>query len=683
MIAILQPPHPQVSAAHIESMSAARAACTEIVALCLGAALEQHVGSAAGAGDDAGIGVGAGVSALVTVRVTEATTLALSGERAVACVGVDVLGQTCGALPGDSMSLLSALTGYTRTHAEWATSLSRAGIRRLDIRTAGKDDAAIRCYAMLVPSTDTIEREVEKAEGKPWQAPLIAVAGVPKPEEMCGGGFQIELHLSSASDDDEAAPALTSAACVNALEVLVRASALLLPACDVQLVLAGAEAENEQSEQPTERIIVALSGVSSALPLLERMLRVQNLWRPPAAVEDEAMDAAAPTVLVASGQASEVFGTGNKRVTWSVDVLLVHRAREVPTPPTVDAMDVAKANAALPGARVVGASLFCFNQSSLLHTPQVGVLGALRAKSTAADLKEAFGLMVRGCDVQSEEEAINHSAGACALLRYAQGTDADAVTVRPETMVVHRRCFTLQGGALSIAGAALGRNNEARLFKAALMRALMALKAASGGALASPFERGLHSHGLPALSRAMSRIMLGGPSPSMHELAAALVQRDTAPAEDEQAGSTELELSSVGAAHKREDAAVTPARVEQAICAALLRVLDLQHQARATKKGPPDEGGAVDDEADEELAPEVGEEDPDEPSLDAWRASRRGRSPESSWVDTQELSDAEAEAIFPTGKRQSTRVEPAQQTSPGAAAESPVNAPAEDEGWLL
>ncbi len=672
----MRAPLPCAHQASPRDMSAKRAhaRCLEAVSLCVGAAIELAGASSAalapeGEDDDAA------ALPLLTVRVTQARAVDLvSGESVVQCVGVDVLGDACASLPRELPALLRTLS--VTCPAEWVATLHDAGVKRVELRTADASDITIRCYTMLTPKPDEVVREVEHiADGRTWLPPLLQTDSAPKPKELTGGGFQLELSFETASSDGAAAAAPAWRACIADLEVLIRGTALLLPACDVQLVSAAYEPASQpdapDDDAPTalaERLICCVTGTGPGAPLLDRFMRAHGMQQLASDVEDVAADArpiahrVAPAPLVAAGRASQDFGVGKRCVTWTVTAMLVSssEAQQQQLNGAAAAPTDAVEDVVLPPRRASGASLYCFNQSAALAAPTAGTLSALRAKTTAADWRAAFGLSVCGCDVLAVDDdtsgtAPTPAAGACAFLRFARGSEGEGAAL-PTTIVLHRR-YSAAGGTPpgSIAAAPLGPKNEAKLVKAALSQALHELKASTGGALSSAFERGMRSHGLPAVARAMARIMLsGGAAPLLRDLAEAVVQHHAPPL----LPAAEMDED----ADEEEAGDVTHARVEQALTAALLGALDSQHQPRVPK---PDEPGrdaqapAADESAGHQ--PEGSAEDDElqhDPPASEERPLRRGRSPALSDGGAAlpiTKSDDEADDIFPRGKRQSVR----------------------------
>jgi hypothetical protein len=727
------------------SAAAAHATLRGVCAGFLAVALE-----AAAAPDESAIDPGGVVDAaasppppalpLVTVRLAEAPPTADGGgARFVERISCDLWQHTGSpVLPEGPVALARALTGGACAR-EWATKLWKAGVARLDARTAAPADAFIRCFSYLV--RDELAAQDAEEGRRAWVLPLLPAGNAPKQLDMLrGGGLSLELTFRAREAAGADLPSPPSPALlVSTLTELVRACALLGPPADVQLELGSfAAAPGRQEERdsadaaallpagdapalqpqgaPTlqEAVVAAVKGSLCAGTTAERakaavaaFLRGEEPEKPApdaappadeaaagaatgegadAALDADAADAAAIDagegngLTVALGHAEHASGAGDKRVVWSLTAV-VARAGIAPEPARADEPPGADVDAAdAPAASLSHlAGVYCFCQSALQADPPTGVLDCLRAKTTTAEWKTAFGLHLRACETAADKRnAAADDAGAaaaaaaeCASLRFFAH---EAHTVHPTLLLLHRRC-TLQRppGAAAAKLPMLGRKTEAALVKAALFAALADFKAATGGG--TSFERGMRTDGLPAVALAAAKIVMAS-GLELRVSALTLVGRHQ-------------EQQLVRAEREEDDGQLSQAGVQQAVLDALLKALDasvsLGGGAAAAASAddepaaanPPDAGAGMENAPVEQDAAMSSDGEEDLASLQSGLRGVRARSDDGSSQD----------AIFPTqptkrrvGASPSRAVQP-EPTQPAPASHGePAD---EDDGWFM
>jgi hypothetical protein len=649
----------------------------------------------------------------VTVRLTEAAPVADGGSvRVVEAIAVDVLGASpC--VPEGAAALARVLTAGAPAR-EWATALWRAGVTRVDVRTASPTDAFARCFAYL--ASDEIAN-VQDVDARAWALPLLPAENMAKPEHMLGrGGFQLELTCrapgAAQASVETLLPAPPAFAPVGAmLTQLVHASALLAPHAELQLEMetfdaaAALPADQHNSHPATDvalveptapalRHSVALS-VRCAAGLLSSAERVTSAVRAhllsstvvlavpsgdvqpaasaaadgAAAAEGAAVAAAAANIAVAVGHAEHASGAADKRVVWSFTAVV---ARHGPAPELPPSGDAALGDT---GEHVAAVYYFC--QSALQATLTAGALDHLRAKSTVEAWRTAFGLRLRGCRAAAAEEEDGEppagaAAGAAAAELRFSVRDADSAHT-PTLLVLYRRC-KLHQPHLKLPP--LGRKREASLVKAAVAAALLEFKAVTG--FGTVFERGLRSHGLPAVAGAAIKIIAGG-GPGLQQVAADFFRRWQ-----------ERQLLPASSAHDAGD--VAQPDVERSMLDALRSALDLDGAA-----GLGSAAVAADDSnaersaagADDELAADWGDalpcaalysEGEEVLSLSPARRAARARSADDA---DETAAAASVDDVFPA-----QRAKRRMGTSPAPAYEAPNRVTAADsgsdqDGWFM
>jgi hypothetical protein len=539
-------------------LAAALEAAASLVADPLAAEL------ASGLPDDDSMPLPAPPSAAVTVRLTEAATVAdCGGVRVVDAIAVDILSASP-SVPEGAAALVRVLTAGAPAR-EWATALWRAGVTRLDVRTAAPTDAFARCFAYLAHDEVTAVQDVD---ARAWALPLLPAENLAKPEDMLGrGGFQLELtfrapraaHASAA--DLPTPPTLAPVAAM--LTQLVHASALLAPHADLQLEMgtydaAAAPLADQHTSDPTADVAaapgveavgivptlrhsVALSvrsasgtmfcaervksavlahllrsaaqGSTNLVPLSQVVQSTASAAAGDASSSaSAAAAAAAAAIIVAAGHAEHASGPADKQMVWSFTAIVARHGAAPELPPS--------GGAALGNSDDHVAAVYFFCQSALQAALTAGALDYFRAKTTAADWKTAFGLHLRGCSMTAEDDAEpadSAAAAECARLRFF-AHDADSAPP-PTLLVLYRRC-KLHQPHLKLPP--LGRKREMSLVKAAVTAALLDFKAATG--FGTVFERGLRSHGLPAVAVSAMKIIAGG-GPGLRQAANDLFHR--------------------------------------------------------------------------------------------------------------------------------------------------------------
>lgn len=342
---------------------------------------------------------------------------------------------------------------------------------RRDMRVASL--ASLTSYvgaqeAVVAPAADN----APPAEPQAWLF-VQQGAAVDKPKDMGGCGFQVELSF------DDALPRL-----LPCLSALMRAAALLKPCMHMQLVTSAAAGANTPHGE-TDTVVLRIAASEAAPMAFYRALH----------------PALADGVLAANGAVRYCSKMCDADVSATV-------LRGCAAPPATE-----------DGDDEVSCPLFLFVNCVLQDEPSAGVLAALRAKTTAASWL-AYGMRLTGGALADVEDLSVDAqwSGHLIQLRFAAAHDDLPPPIVMALSIRHR-----MGASL------LGPKTEARLVKAALSRALHALKEDSGGRLASAAERDLRAHGLPAVARAVARIarassLASGIAPLVEALLAARLE---------------------------------------------------------------------------------------------------------------------------------------------------------------
>jgi len=387
----------------------------------------------------------------------------------------------------------SLLESVVASMPKWRT----LAIRR-DMRVASL--ASLTSYVggqeMVAPAADS---DAPPAEPQAWLF-VQQGAAVDKPKDMGGCGFQVELTLSF----DDGLPRL-----LPCLSALMRAAALLKPCMHMQLVTsAAAGAHTPHGETDTV------------------VLRIAASQAEPMAFYRALHPALADGVLAADGAVRYCSKVCDADVSATV-------LRGCAAPPAAEDAGVARLHV---GDAEASCPLFLFVNCVLQDEPSTGVLAALRAKTTAASWL-AYGLRLTGGALADVEDLSVDTqwAGHLIQLRFAAAHDDLPPPIVMALSIRHR-----MGASL------LGPKIEARLVKAALSRALHALKEDSGGRLASAAERDLRAHGLPAVARAVARIarassLASGIAPLVEALLAARLEDACEPPPVDAASEDELD----------------------------------------------------------------------------------------------------------------------------------------------
>lgn len=444
-----------------------------------------------------------------------APTVTLRLSEAARCITTDVLGARVAAfsVPVAAPALSRMLTNGASAR-EWASRLWHAGVSCLHARIISPADACLHDWKYLVADEVSADDNTARA----WTLPLAQTESTPLSAELRGnGGFQLMLELRSTATERQL-PELQAL-----LSRLVRSSTLLAPAADLQLeVERVARAPLDASAPPTDLIqpqtppttmLVSSRSGAAGGSKLERLKQAAaaHLATCTAALGEQVEgavrdDSGVPVEAVlntvqSAGFAQLKTGTGDKRVTWTVTAVLASSSAAA-EPREDNATDVGGA----PDAAACLTPVYCFVNSVLQQHPPAALLDVLRAKATAAEWKQAFGLVLLGCEDIAVEHVItlDSSFSSCLTLRFAQG---DSPTVHPALIVLHRRCSQpLPRNTTALPK--LGRRRELALMKAALFAALRDFKAATGGG--SRFERNLRTHGFSAVAAAVSKMAVAG-----------------------------------------------------------------------------------------------------------------------------------------------------------------------------
>ena len=469
---------------------------------------------------------------LLTVTVIHAGSLA--GE--VQALSVDVLCDSC-ELPTEPADLAALLTStMASTEASGlgdatplVAMLAHSGVERLDMHVLSSS-LLLRNLQLFVPAT--------AATDVPVAPVLLPAASVPKPDDMSGGGFRADLLLARQAD-----LCVPGTAMFDALKSILQRTALLLPFCDLSLVLEAAAADGSAAGGVVANQCVHVHrGDQGDTPLPDRLASILD-----GGAHVSAGSEARVPVIAAVGCARDALSVRGGSLVWAVDVLLVCQPR-----PLADTDDPGLAQ-----PQEAAVVLVCQHavQSSVMCD---AMLATLRSKRLARELWTLCGVR------------ISPAAGAHVGIAFKA---SQAGAPLPHTLVIHFTCTphnkdgTMAWPRRTVAPLSAARRRK--MVCAALLGAFHHLKEQCRHAplvglpsLASPFEQALRAQGLPAAGTAIARIL--GAGPAAH-LAAALLDR-WSPAARADGGQPAGDAAS--------NQPPSPPSLAQAVTAALLDALD-------------------------------------------------------------------------------------------------------------
>lgn len=455
----------------------------------------------------------------------------------VHALSVDVLCDSCAELPTEPAGLVALLTAamvvaeasgvsdVADAGAAFVAMLMNAGVEVLELHVSSSS-LLLNHHQLFVPATASPD--------VPLAPVLLPAASVPKPEDMTGGGFRVDLLLARQLGDASSGPdpSVPGPAMFDALKGILERTALLLPYCDLSLAL-----EARDGCAPG-RTIAVHRGDQGDTPLPDRLSSVLD-GGGHVSVGSEAR----LPVIAAVGSAADALAVRGGSLLWAVDVLLVCRPQPV-------AGTDAPGHALPQEADVV---LICQHAVQTTGVSD-GVLATLRSKRLAAELWTLCGVH------------INTEGGALASGMTFKASQAGAPL--PHKLVIHVTCTPHNKDGTTAwprrAVAPLSAARRRKMVCAALLGAFHKLKEQSA-ALTSPFEQTLRAQGLPAAATAIARIL--GTGQAAH-LAAALVDR-LAPAP----AGAHADPSTADAAADQLPPPLPPS-LAQAVTAALLDALD-------------------------------------------------------------------------------------------------------------
>ena len=462
----------------------------------------------------------------------------LAGE--VQALSVDVLCDSC-ELPTEPADLAALLTSVTAVAEALLTTsglcdatpfvamLTRAGVERLDMHVLSSS-LLLSNLQLFVPAT--------AATDVPVAPVLLPAASVPKPDDMSGGGFRADLLLARQAD-----LCVPGTAMFDALKSILQRTALLLPFCDLSLVLEAAAADGSAAGGVVANQCVHVHrGDQGDTPLPDRLASILD-----GGAHVSAGSEARVPVIAAVGCARDALSVRGGSLVWAVDVLLVCQPR-----PLADTDDPGLAQ-----PQEAAVVLVCQHavQSSVMCD---AMLATLRSKRLARELWTLCGVR------------ISPAAGAHVGIAFKA---SQAGAPLPHTLVIHFTCTphnkdgTMAWPRRTVAPLSAARRRK--MVCAALLGAFHHLKEQCRHAplvglpsLASPFEQALRAQGLPAAGTAIARIL--GAGPAAH-LAAALLDR-WSPAARADGGQPAGDAAS--------NQPPSPPSLAQAVTAALLDALD-------------------------------------------------------------------------------------------------------------
>lgn len=555
--------------------SAAMAALGDACAVFLGAALEAAEQRSA-VPHNLAAHTGQPAAPLVTLRLSDVILSPPADHvRRVRCLTVDVLGEHVAALPTSAPALSRVLTNGACAR-QWASRLWRAGVAKLEARVIEPAGGLIRSWVYLTAD------EERGDDTRAWTLPLVQTESTPLSAELRGQcGFQLLLEMRCSAT--EAPPPCAALECL--LIQLLRSSFLLAPSADLQLEVERASLQalsprvgRTPPPLPQTTALLSYRSLSAARSKLERLkdaaaAHLTASYEAASTLDRDAamqllgpgVEAGASNTVQSAGYAQLVTGAGDKRATWTVTAV-------VASPPQADRATAEQGCSEAP--------IFCFANSVVLQHPPPALLDVLRAKTTAAEWKSAFGLTIGGCILVSEQAGDSGDCSrapqfsACVSLRFAA-----CDSIQPALFLLHRACLIRQPLSLGAKLPKLGRKREAALVKAALSAALRDFKIATGGG--SRCERMLRKRGLPAIAAAVSKVASTG-GQELRRCSAALAEQQPNAALPETA-ETDAADEAPGAAVDAEARAL-----EKAVFASLLEVLagDLPAELPAPEAEP-------------------------------------------------------------------------------------------------
>ena len=260
-----------------------------------------------------------GAAPLLTVGIQVGS---LAGE--VQALSVDVLCDSC-ELPTEPADLAALLTSATAVAKALLTTsglcdatpfvamLTRAGVERLDMHVLSSS-LLLSNLQLFVPAT--------AATDVPVAPVLLPAASMPKHDDMSGGGFRVDLLLARQTD-----LCVPASAMFDALKGILQRTALLLPYCDLSLVLEAASADGSATGGAVEhqsRCAHVHRGDQGDTPLPDRLASILD----GGAHVSVGAEARVP-VIAAVGCARDALAVKGGSLVWAVDMLLVCQPRPV------------------------------------------------------------------------------------------------------------------------------------------------------------------------------------------------------------------------------------------------------------------------------------------------------------------------------------------------------------------
>jgi hypothetical protein len=423
----------------------------------------------------------------------------------VEALSVDVLCDSC-VLPTEPADLVALLTASiavadasgSSDATPFVATLMRAGVDRLDMHVLSSSPLLSNLQLFVPAGSSDV----------PVAPVLLPAASVPKPVDMSGGGFRVDLLLARQAPDPAGGsdPCLPGTAMFDALTGILRRTALLLPFCDLSLVLEALGGSATGGIVANQSVHVH-RGDQGDTPLPDRLACILDGGAHVAA----GSQARVPVIGAVGSATDAVKGVA---LVWAVDVLLVSQP--------LLASDTDDPGHAQPQEAAV--VLLCQHAVQPFGMSDA-MLAALRSKRLATELWTLCGVR------------ISPAAGAHAGIVFKA---SQAGAPLPHTLVFHITCTPHNKDGTTAwprrAVAPLSAARRRKMVCAALLGAFHHLKeqcrhaqaplvGSSHGfpSLASPFEQALRAHGLPAAATAVARIL--GAGPAAEHLTAALVHR--------------------------------------------------------------------------------------------------------------------------------------------------------------